>query len=66
MMSFEKAFGQNKYQVFKKCFKYFLHFADEHLRQTEDQFQENNYGLTKAEVLDNYDRVIGAVLQALG
>jgi hypothetical protein len=34
--NFKAAFKENGGRVFKISFKYFLHFADEHLKQNED------------------------------
>ena len=48
-----------------EVFKHFLHFADEHLSQTEDQLSESSTGSSKALRENNYDRIIGGILEAL-
>ena len=59
------AFKDNADEVFKMSFKYFLHFADEHLRQTEDQLSEGSVDTSKVLKEEQYDRIISAILQAL-
>lgn len=45
--NFKEAFKANGDKVFKISFKYFLHFADEHLKQSEEQLAENSTDLSK-------------------
>jgi hypothetical protein len=47
LKNFQAAFKENGDRVFKISFKHFLHFADEHLSQTEEQMSEGNVDLSK-------------------
>ena len=64
--NFELAFPEGKRdQVFKIAYKNFLHFANEQLRQSEEQVSEQVAELTQAQREDVFDRVTSGVLQAL-
>jgi len=52
--------------AFKIAFQYFLHFADEHLRQSEDQMAEGTTDWGKTQKEENYDRIISSIFLALG
>jgi len=64
--NFQDAFKDNGERVFKISFKYFLHFADEHIKQSEEQLSEGSGNeVSKAVREDTYDRVISSILMAL-
>jgi hypothetical protein len=64
--NFESAFPETKRdQVFKIAYKNFLHFANEQLKQSEDQISENVADLSKVQREDVFDRITGSVLLAL-
>ena len=64
--NFEAAFPETKRdQVFKIAYKNFLHFANEQLKQTEEQISENVADLSKVQREEVFDRMTGSVLQAL-
>ncbi|CDW71489.1 ring zn-finger-domain-containing protein [Stylonychia lemnae] len=64
--NFELAFPENKReQVFKIAYKNFLHFANEQLKQSEDQISDSAYDLSKAQREDVFDRVTSSVLLSL-
>jgi hypothetical protein len=59
------AFKEKGDRAFKISFQYFLHFADEHLKQSEEQMAENTRDLSKQQKEENYDRIVSSILQAL-
>ena len=64
--NFENAFPEGKReQVFKIAYKNFLHFANEQLKQSEDQISDTVADLSKAQKEDVFDRITSSVLQAL-
>eukprot|EP00347_Sterkiella_histriomuscorum_P012612 403367900 len=64
--NFELAFPENKReQVFKIAFKNFLNFANDQLKQSEDQISDSAADLSKAQREDVFDRITSSVLLAL-
>lgn len=64
--NFESAFPEaRRDQVFKLAYKNFLHFANEQLRQSEEQLQEQVAELSQKQREDVFDRVTSSVLLGL-
>lgn len=61
----ENIAGAAEGRLFRVSYRHFLHFADEHLKQDEQQLTEDQLDLTKRQREEVYDRVISQVLMAL-
>ena len=63
--NFKAAFKEDGQLAFKMAAKYFLHYCDENLSQSEDQMSEQANKADKKLRQDNYDRIISSIFYAL-